>query len=242
MGNGQSPTEFDLAVEEELVVLRANGIEVQRSGDLDAIIERLTLAVVLHAYDSIKWLVSMHAAAVGAGGHCVLVPGASGSGKSTLSAALLASGRRSYLTDDISLLDPATLRIVPVPGTFVLKSGSWEALASLLPGVPELPVRRRDGQDVRYWSPPARQVAADPLSVRAIVFARYAHERRAEFARLSPLEGVSQLMAAPCTVLGPITSETVDRVVGWARAIPFYTLAYGSLADAVRIVEDLLES
>jgi hypothetical protein len=94
-GNGQQPAEFGLATEDAQFVLRADGIVVLRSGDIDAIIDRLMLAVVMKAYDGIKWLVSMHAAAVGAGDHCVLVPGASGSGKSTLAAALLASRRIS---------------------------------------------------------------------------------------------------------------------------------------------------
>jgi hypothetical protein len=240
--NGRPPTELDIAADGAEIVLRADGLEVKRSSDLDAIIDKLTLAVVMKAYDSIRWLVSMHAAALGTGDHCVLVPGASGSGKSTLAAALLASGRTSYLTDDISLLDPASLRVVPVPGTLVLKSGSWDALHPLLPGLRDLPVRRRGGQDVRYWSPPATQVTADQLAVRAIVFARYQSAGKAQLQRLSALEGLSRLIAAPCTVSAPITTETVHRIAGWAQSIPFFALPYGSLVEASAIVEDLLGS
>jgi hypothetical protein len=241
-GNGQCSKEFDLAAEGSQFVLRADGVETLRSSEIDEIVDKLTLSVVMHAYDSIKWLVSVHAAAVGTPDHCVLIPAASGSGKSTLTAALLASQSVSYLTDDISLLDPVSLRIVPVPGALVLKSGSWDALSPILPELPALAVRRRGGQDVRYWSPPAARVAADPLPVRAIVFARYERGRKAELMRLSSLEGLSHLMGAPCTVSPPITAETVERVAGWARALPFYSLAYGSLADATWIVGDLLES
>jgi hypothetical protein len=239
---GQSPTEFELAIEDAQFVLRAGGIETLRSGDLDAIIDKLTFTIVTLAWDSIKALVSIHAAAVGTGGQCVLVPAPSGSGKSTLTAALLASERLSYLSDDIAPLEDGSLRAVPVPGTVILKSGSWEALKSLLPKLLDLPVHRRRGDDVRYWSPPAIQVAADPMPIRAIVFAHYEAASKAHLKRLLPLEGLSRLIAAPCTISAPITSDKVHRVAEWARAIPFYALPYGSLADATQIVEDLLES
>jgi len=241
-GNGRVPAEFDLAIEQEQFVLREGGIVILRSPDIDAIIDKLTLAVVMHAYKSIEWVVSIHAAAIGTRDRCVLVPGESGNGKTTLTAALLSSERMSYLTDDISLLDPDDFRVMPVPGTLVLKQGSWKALESYLPRLRDLSVRRRGGQDVRYWSPPATQVAAGSLPVRAIVFARYDAAASGQLARLSTLDGVSRLMAAPCTVSAPITAETVHRVVAWAQAIPFYALAYGSLAEAKSIVEDLLES
>ena len=169
-GNGQPPKDFDLATEGAQFVLRANGIEILKSSDIDALIDKLTLSVVIHAYDSIKGLVSMHAAAVGTRHHCVLVPGASGSGKSTLAAGLLASRHISYLTDEISPLDGASLRIVPVPGALVLKRRSWEVLGSLLPELSNLSIRQRRGQEVRYWSPPAAQVASAPLPVTAVVF------------------------------------------------------------------------
>jgi len=240
--NGRSRKDFELAADGAQFVLRADGIEILKCGDIDALIDKLTLSVVMHAEDSIKGLVSIHAAAIGTRCHCVLVPGASGSGKSTLAAGMLASERISYLTDDISPLDGASLRIVPVPGALVLKSGSWQALESLLPEVSGLAIRRRRGQEVRYWSPPVAQVAAGPLPVTAAVFPRYESGRKVELGRLSPLEGLSRLIAAPCVVSAPITIETIDRISGWARAIPFYTLAYGSLADATQTVEDLLGS
>jgi hypothetical protein len=241
-GNGRAPAEFDLSIEQNEFVLRADGIEVLRSADIDAIIDKLTLAVVMHAYKANEWLVSIHAAAVGTRDRCVLIPGESGSGKSTLTAALLSSQRLLYLTDDISLLDPGSFHIRPVPGALVLKSGSWQALEAFLPRLNDLPVRRRGGQDVRYWAPPATQVAPGSLPAHAIVFARYDAAGSGKLTRLSPLDGLSRLITAPCTVSAPITTETIHCVIGWARAIPFYTLVYGSLDEARSIVEDLLGS
>lgn len=237
-----SAAEFDLAHEDKQVVLRGDGLEILRADDLDTIIDKLTFTIVMHACDSINSLLSVHAAAIGTGDHCVLIAAPSGSGKSTLAAALLASRRLSYLTDDLSLIEPGSFHALPLPGTIVLKSGSWRALQSLLPALEDLPVRRRGGQDVRYWSPPAVQVASSPLPVRAIVFAGYQNGAKSELERLAAFEGFSRLVAAPCAVRAPITPDMVHDLARWAGEVPFYTLAYGSLGDARQIVESLLET
>jgi hypothetical protein len=113
-------------------------------------------------------------------------------------------------------------------------------LRSLLPALSDLPVRRRSGQDVRYWSPPAAQLATVPLPVSAIVFARYQDAAKSHLEPLTPLQGLSRLIAAPCAVRAPITTEMIHALVRWASEIPFYALAYGSLGEARQIVEDLL--
>src|SRR5271166_1081764 len=140
--DGQAKAEFDLALENGDFVLRSDGLVLMRSDELDAIIDKLAFTIVMHGCDSIKSLISIHAAAIGTGDHCVLIAAPSGSGKSTLAAALLASGRLSYLTDDLSLIAPGSFHALPLPGTLILKSGSWRPLQRLLPGLDNLPVRR----------------------------------------------------------------------------------------------------
>jgi hypothetical protein len=155
----------------------------------------------------------------------------------------LASGRLRYMSEDALLLDPERRRAMPLPSAIVLKRGSWEALGRLFPKLGELPVWRRGGQDVRYWSPPTSQVATDPLPVRAIMFARYtADSEPSHLERLTPLEGLSRLVAAPCSMRTPITSVLTQQIADWARAVPFYALAYGSLSQAIHVVEDLVGS
>jgi hypothetical protein len=234
--------EFDVGMEDRSYVLHTDGIEVLRSEDLDALVEKLTYSVLMCAYDNVSWLMATHAGAIGSPTACVLMPGASGRGKSTLTAALLSSGRNYYLTDDIALLDRSSLCVVPVPGALVLKSGSWEPLASPLPALSQASVRRRFGKEVRYWAPPPSQVAKAPLPVKAVVFARYEPGSRAALVPMSGLVGLSETIAAPCTVKPPITSETMALLVNWAKDVPFYALAYGSLAEAAQIVEELLWS
>jgi hypothetical protein len=237
-----SSAEFDLAREDKHFVLRRDGLESVRVDDLDTIIDQLAFAIVMHGCEHIKSLLSVHAAAIGTTKHCVLMAAPSGSGKSTLAAALLASGRLRYLTDDLSLIAAGSFQAQPLPGTLILKSGSWRVLQPLLPQLADLPVRRRSGQDVRYWSPPPIQVAPAPLPVRAIVFAHYKDGAEARIERLAAFDGLSRLITAPCAVRAPITTDLVDALVRWTSGIPFYALAYGSLGEAMPIVEGLLES
>lgn len=240
--DGQFGAEFDLAREDNGFVLRCDGLQIMRADDLDAIIDKLAFTILMHGCERSKSLLSIHAAAIGTVDHCVLLAAPSGNGKSTLAAALLASGSLSYLTDDLSLIAPGNFQAMPLPNALVLKSGSWGALKILLPRLMDLPVRRRGGQEVRYWSPPLAQVATGPLPVRAIVFAQYIDEAGCRVERLAAFEGLSRLIAAPCAVRAPIKTEMVDELVRWAGEIPFYALVYRSLGEAKQIVEDLLKS
>jgi hypothetical protein len=239
-GVGQPHREFQVGAEDNRFVLRADGAEILQSAILDEVLERLIRAVVMCACDHVQWLVLMHAAAVGSRTGCVLMPGVSGSGKSTLTASLLSSGRSYYMTDDVALLDRASLCVVPVPGALILKRGSWELLEPLLPELSALAIRCRAGQDVRYWAPPAAQIATVQLPVKAIIFVRYENGRKASLVPLSTLEGLSQIIEAPSAISAPITSETLEQLASWAQGIPFYTLGYGSLTEATHLIEELL--
>lgn len=240
--NGQSAAEFDLAREDNLFVARCDGLEIARADDLDTIIDQLAFKILMYGCERSKSLLSIHAAAIVTADHCVLIAAPSGSGKSTLAAALLASGRLRYLTDDLSLIAAGSFQAHPLPGTLVLKRGSWRALQPLLPQLADLPVHRRGGQDVRYWSPPPMQVVTAPLPIRAVVFARYQDGSKSRIERLAAFDGLSRLIAAPCAVRAPITIDLVDMLVRWAGEIPFYALSYGSLGEAMQIIEGLLES
>jgi hypothetical protein len=238
-GDGRSRT-FALDADSDRFVLRADGVELLGSGELDETIAKLAHEAVMCAYGHSGWLISMHAAAVSRGRGCVLLPGASGSGKSTLTAALLARPHIRYLTDDLALLDRANLRVIPVAGALALKRGSWEALHPLLPTLSSQTAYRRGEQDVRYMAPSPDQIASAPAPVEAVVFPRFEHGASDSLVPISALEGLHHVIAAPCTISPPITAETVERVAAWAREIPFYTLIYGSVARAAVLIDGLL--
>jgi hypothetical protein len=235
--------EFDIELEEDLnILVRENGAEVLRSSDLDDVVAKVAHSVVMCAYEHVSWLLAIHAGAVGSRAACVLMPGASRTGKSTLTAWLLSSRRNYYLGDDIVLLDRVNMRAVPVPGALVLKKGSWEALSAMLPDLCHAIPRRRFDEAVRYWAPPAAQVVKAPLPVKAVIFTRFERGQQTALTRLTMLQGLSEIVAAPSKVRGPLTVNVIEQLLSWASAIPFYTLTYGSLAEAGHMIEELLWS
>jgi hypothetical protein len=251
IGHLQSPTppspqdglerEFLIDCENGQFTIRADGIDVLTTASLDGIVEKLLFDIVMYAYARIDWLVSTHAAAIGTGHDCILLPGASGAGKSTLTASLLTRPQIRYLTDDMILLDRENLCAVPMPGALVLKTGSWDLLDPHLHGLASQTIHRRNNEDVKYWVPNSGQIAGSRLPVKAVVFpSRDSGSLKPVLTPLSPLEGLSRIITAPATINSPITSETVERLIAWAHRVPFYTLAYSRLEDASDPIEQLL--
>jgi hypothetical protein len=237
---GEVKRGFVLNLEGRRYVLRADGAELLSSEEIDEVMARLAHEAILFAFNNSDWLISTHAAAVSNGRGCALLPGVSGSGKSTLAAALLTRPHLRYLTEDLALLDRANLHVIPVPGALILKHGSWTPLEPLLGALSSQTVHHRHDQDVRYLAPAREKIAPAPAPVAVIAFPRYTPNAEASLARISTLEGLTRLIAAPSMVSPPITPQALGRLTKWAEGIPFYTLAYGSVTEAVALIEGLL--
>jgi hypothetical protein len=103
--------------------------------------------------------VLIHASAAAAGHRGLIFPAPSGSGKSTLIAGLVRSGLR-YLTDEVTAIHPATLRIEAFPKSLSVDPGSWQALADLAPD--EDGGLRPSGLD--EWHIDPRSIRADAVA------------------------------------------------------------------------------
>jgi HprK-related kinase A len=109
-----------------------------------------------------NWCISMHmhrflmihAAVVERGGRALILPAPPGSGKSTLSAGLVWSGWR-LLSDEITLIDPATGHITPVPRPVSLKNASIDVIRQFAPEARFGPVVHETIKgSVGHFSPP----------------------------------------------------------------------------------------
>lgn len=221
-------------------VLRSGGAEILSSDEIDEVVATLAHHALLFAFDNADWLISTHAAAVSKGRACALLPGVSGSGKSTLAAALLGRPHIRYLTEDLALLDRENLHVLPVPAPIVLKRRSWAPLEPLVAGLSSRTVHRRSDQEVRYLAPARDQIEPRRAPVAVVVFPHYEPNAEASLVRISMLEGLTRLIAAPCMISPPVTLETINRLAAWAREIPFHTLVYGSVAEAAALIDGML--
>lgn len=198
---------------------------------LDELIQQALYQVVEYACHQIPWLAIFHAAALGDGQSCIVLPGLGGSGKTTLAAALVRSGFE-YLGDETIPLRRDNGHIVPLPGPLCLKSGSWPVLAKYYPTLDAWPIYHRWGQPVRYLLPPP----TDPdrsWPVRNLIFPRYVPGSATILQPIAATMALQYLMAADILLPQPLTPADASAFVAWLGGVPAYTLTYDSLVEAV---------
>lgn len=118
---------------------------------------------------------TLHAAVLEREGGALILPAPSGSGKSTLCAGLLFNGWR-LLSDELTLIEPDTCRIVPLPRPVSLKNASIDVIRAFAPqarfgAVVEETLKGR----VAHFSPPHDAVsrAGDRAAPGWIALPRY---------------------------------------------------------------------
>jgi hypothetical protein len=180
-----------------------------------------------------------HAGAVARGGALLVLPARAGSGKTTLVAGLLKRGCR-YLTDEMLILSPRTLRAIPFPRPLNLKRGSL----SLFPRLgPELePVRpgelRNPRAHIHHLRVKPRFRQRVPLAARRRIFLFPAWRRDAP-ARLQTLSRVEAIrsLASVCYnhfLYGARFLALCERLTRGALCA---RLEYGRLQSALRLID-----
>lgn len=176
-----------------------------------------------------------HAAVLARQGQALLLAAPSGSGKSTLAAALAASGW-TYLSDELAVVDPATLCVAPFALPIGLKDKSMAALNAFIPGVADRPRHiRMDGVGVRYLTPPAA-AHASRLPVAVLVCPRYDAGEATAMAALKPLDAL-QGLADTGSSARPLAAQDVDAMLRLA-SLPSYRLAFSDLNAALEGIEE----
>jgi hypothetical protein len=217
---------------------RQDGVVCLRGVSGDELIHSMLHRIVEYACHQIPWLAVFHAAALGKGASCVVLPGLSGSGKTTLAAALLQSGFE-YLGDETIPLRRDNGQIVPLPGPLCLKPGSWPALTAYYPTLDAWPIYQRWGQSVRYLLPgPSASDRSWP--VRQLIFPRYVPGGATMLQPITATVALQYLMAADTLLPQPLTPAEVSAFVAWLDGTPAYALTYDHLAEAAAAVRGLL--
>lgn len=182
-----------------------------RPRDLLSLVEsNISQAVIHHFRD----LLILHAGAVAQDGVGVIIGGEPGMGKSTLVAGLVHAGF-GYLSDEIVLLCPRTLRLIGFPKVITFKKAPAALLAPLLGAVRMVGVEH--GTD-------AEGLCAHPVSVRI-----------ASSVSLDLVLLADPIVPGP-PVMAPISrARGIARLLGHAanlRSLQFAPL--GALAEALR--------
>lgn len=115
----------------------------------------------------------LHAAVAARGGSALILPAGSGSGKSTLAAALASAG---FLlgSDEVAVIDPVTLDVLPFVRGICVKDGSRPVLAQRYPSLlTDAPHYRFGGEEVWYIRPDTDRWLPAPTPISAVIVPRY---------------------------------------------------------------------
>ncbi|MFC0250938.1 HprK-related kinase A [Massilia consociata] len=182
----------------------------------------------------------IHAAVLERGACAVILPAPPGSGKSTLCAALASRGWR-LLSDEMTLVRPADLALVPVPRPVSLKNASIDVIRAFAPDAvfgPAVPNTVKG--TIAHMRAPGASIAAAGRVARAshVVFPRY------EAGAATRLEAVpkAQMFTGLADnsfnypVLGATGFDTLGRLVD---ACAGYRFCYSSLDEAMAVFDGL---
>lgn len=183
---------------------------------------------------------TLHAAVLERNGRALILPAPPGSGKSTLCAALATRGWR-LLSDELTLIDPASGRVQPLPRPVSLKNQSIDVIRAFAPdAVFNPPVFDTIKGTVAHMRAPANALRrSDERALPGwIVLPQYIADSPA---RLSPLSRARGLMALIQNAFnfeqhGRRGFELLGNVVA---ASTCHSFSYGNLDEAIAVFERL---
>jgi HprK-related kinase A len=179
-----------------------------------------------------------HAGSVARDGRGLILPAASGSGKTTLVAGLLAAGFE-YLSDEVAVVDPHQLNLLPFAKSLCVKAGGREVLAGLSPGLATAIPRRRFGGEPVWYLPPSRETTPNAsVAVRHVVLPRYRLGGVTELRPVARSAALRQLLEQSFN-LRAHGAWGVGRLVDMLRQADCYTLSVGELQPAVELLVQL---
>ncbi|HSD38087.1 MAG TPA: HprK-related kinase A [Rhodocyclaceae bacterium] len=182
----------------------------------------------------------VHAAVVEKDGFAAILPAPPGSGKSTLCAGLVHRGWR-LLSDEITLIDPATCNILGLARPINLKNASIGIMRAYVPGAvfgPVVPDTKKG--TVAHLRAPSESVKRvdEPARPRWIVFPKYEAGSAPVLTPMPKHSAFLQLAenAFNYAALGRQGFEVLGEVIDMSDCLSF---RYSRLDDAIAIFDDL---
>ena len=183
----------------------------------------------------------VHAAAIERDGLAAILPAPPGSGKSTLCAALVHRGWR-LLTDELTLIDPTTAKVLPLARPVSLKDESLEVIRRFAPEVVIGPISPNTVKgNVAHVRPSTESVRKINVSSRPawIVFPKFRSGGKLSATAVSKSHALMRVAdsAVNYSTLGANGFEILSQVIDGTDSFDF---EYSDLNDAIAWFDSLV--
>jgi HprK-related kinase A len=185
-------------------------------------------------------LLVMHAAVLAQSRNALMMPGFPGAGKSTLCATLCLQEHWQLLSDELTILDPSNVQVLPHPRPISLKNASIE-IAQSFPSTRMGPVYRntRKGNISHAASPKDAMAMADQSAVvKWVVFPQFQSEADAFCEEMSRAEAFALISEQSFNQvrMGEAGFNALCEMLSGARC---FQISYGSTADGLRLIRGI---
>lgn len=182
----------------------------------------------------------IHAAVIEKNGKAIILPGMPGAGKSTLCSGLCLSGWR-LLSDEMTLLDPKTFQITPVPRPVSLKNQSIDLIRKFSSNAYIGKQAEDTAKGTIAHLRPLRtsiQNANIKVSPYAIVFPEYQEGSQVFLEARNKTIALIEIQknAFNTHILGRVGFNTANELI---RRLNIYSLSYSKLNDVIPLFDEL---
>ncbi len=186
----------------------------------------------------------VHAAVLERGGRALILPAPSGSGKSTLCAGLVFGGGWRLLSDELTLIEPSTGLVVPMPRPVSLKNASIDVMRKFAPTAHFGKVVHETvkGRVAHVCPPPVAVKSADERARPAwVIVPRYVPDVGAQLEPMSRARAFMTLVdnAFNYNVHGRRGFSAFADLINHCEC---HTFTYSSLEEAVALFDRLARS
>jgi hypothetical protein len=214
-----------------------NGKKKYRTNSKSELFSHLEWIVTCNTLSHLQEFFQIHAGAVVKGRKLILLPANHGSGKTTLTLSLTRNNYRC-LSDDIVLIDPKSLMVIPFPRSFLIKEGAIKKLTrSNL-------IDKKNGyycrsDDILYYNPDTgNKLSARKIRPYAIVELKHNRRFKNELRPISKSQMCIKLLRQSFNVYD-YKRKAVTILTGLVRETKCYTLKTNNVDDAVRLISQI---
>lgn len=182
----------------------------------------------------------IHAAVIERDGFALIMPAPPGSGKSTLCAALVNRGWR-LLSDELALVSPDDLRIIPMPRPVSLKEQSIPVIQDYAPeAILSRPIANTQKGTIAHMKAPKASVQRCHESAIPtwVIFPRYQRGAKAQLGTFARTRALLRLAenSFNYSVLGTLGFNTAADLI---ESCDCYEFTYSNLDEAIAIFNQL---